>query len=194
VADGGLRHAGRPGGIPAAIELFAFAQWLDGLITYQRSSLGYLRPFNVGKTRTVGLEVAARAAPWRWLLAEVALTALDPRDTSRERVGANDILPFRSRLQVAPALGLRLGGKGWLDEATAEARYVHQSSRYADASGVVVLPAQGSLDLDLAASVGRRRAGLRGRVANLLDQPRSDVVGYPLPGRAFSLSLELAWP
>ncbi|MCU0656506.1 MAG: TonB-dependent receptor [Polyangiaceae bacterium] len=194
VVDGGGRLSGRAAGVPWAAELFVFSQWIDGLITYQRSSLGYLRPFNVGQTRTRGLEAAARALPLRWLLAEVAVTALDPRDTGGRGARANDILPFRSRLQVTPALGVRLERRGWVEEVSLEGRYVHQSSRYADASGVVVLPAQGGLDLDLAVAAWHRRLLARGRVVNVLDQVRSDVVGFPLPGRSFSASLELAWP
>lgn len=196
LVDSGLRHGGIVAGIPVALEVFAFAQWISELILYQRSSLGFLRPYNAGDTRTLGLEVAARAAPWRWLLAELALTALDPRDTSATRVGSNDLLPFRSRLQAAPALVIRPGGwaRWGLDETTLEARYVHQSSRYADGSGQVVLPAQGSLDLEVSALWWHRRLGLRGRAANVLDQVRSDVIGFPLPGRSFFFSLELSWP
>jgi iron complex outermembrane receptor protein len=195
IADAGLRHGGQVGGIPVAVELFAFAQWISDLIVYQRSSLGYLRPYNVGTTRTVGLEAAAKAMPWRWVVVEVALTALDPRDTSANRPGANELLPFRSRLQAAPAVAVRPGGWAeWgLDEVALEARYVHQSSRYGDASGQVVLPAQGSLDLELTTLWWRRRLGVRARGANVLDQPRRDVVGFPLPGRAFFASAELSW-
>jgi iron complex outermembrane receptor protein len=196
LVDGGLRHGGIVAGIPVALEVFAFAQWISELILYQRSSLGFLRPYNAGATRTLGLEVAARAAPWRWLLVELALTALDPRDTSTTRLGSNDLLPFRSRLQAAPALVIRPGGwaRWGLDETTLEARYLHQSSRYADGSGQVVLPAQGSLDLEVSALWWQRRLGLRGRAANVLDQVRSDVIGFPLPGRSFFFSLELSWP
>ena len=40
----------------------------------------------------------------------------------------------------------------------------------------------------------QRRLGARVRAANVLDQPRRDVVGYPLPGRSFHASVELSWP
>lgn len=194
VIDGGLRHSGRVEGMPVAVELFGFSQWISDLIVYKRSSLGYLRPYNVGQTRTMGVEATLRASPWRWLLAEVSLTGLDPRDVSPDRVGANDLLPFRSRLQAAPSLQLKISGYRMLDEAILKLHYIYQSSRYAEASGQVVLPAQGSLDLGLSLFFWQRRIGLRGRAANLLDQVRTDVVGYPLPGRSFFLSMEILYP
>ncbi|MCS6900880.1 MAG: TonB-dependent receptor [Myxococcales bacterium] len=195
ILDGGLRHHGRVWGIPTAFEIFAFLQQIADRIVYQRSSLGYLRPYNVGMTRTVGLEIAAQTRPWPWLTMGLALTALDPRDTSPNRLGANDILPFRSRLQAAPSMAVKPGGrKPWgLDETILEVRYVHQSSRYGDTSGQVLLPAQGSLDLELTSLWWRRRLGVRLRGTNVLDQPRRDVVGFPLPGRAIFASVELTW-
>ena len=196
VADAGWRGSGEPGGVPVALEVFGFVQWIDDLVVYQRSSLGYLRPYNVGSTRTLGFEGSARAAPWPWLRLELAVTLLDPRDTSSSRQGDNTILPFRNRLQAAPAVELRPGG--WraigLDETSVEARYLHQSSRYGDTAGQVVLPSQGSLDVDLGTRWWRRRVGVRVRAANVLDQRRSDTVGYPLPGRSFFASLDLAGP
>lgn len=196
VADAGWRGGGKPGGVAVGLEFFVFAQWISELVAYRRSSLGYLRPYNVGRTRTLGAELSARAAPRRWLLAEVAVTALDPRDTSPDRQGDNDLLPFRSRLQVAPSLTALLGALPalGLSEAALAASYLHQSSRYADGSGQVVLAAQGSLDLDLDTRWWGRRLGARLRAANVLDQARRDVVGYPLPGRSLHLSADLTWP
>lgn len=195
VLDGGLRGGWSRGSSGASFELFAFAQSIAGLVTYRRSALGYLRPYNVGQSRTLGVEAAARGVHGGWLLAEVAATALDPRDTTEGRQGAS-ILPFRSRLQVAPSLGARVGkrpGLG-LDEATIELRYLHQSSRYGDGSGQVVLPSQGSLDVELSTWWLRRRVGASVRATNLLDQTRRDLIGYPLPGRAGFASLDLSWP
>jgi iron complex outermembrane receptor protein len=72
--------------------------------------------------------------------------------------------------------------------------YVHQSSRYADPAGLELIPAQGSLDIELEAHLSADRINLRTRASNLLGQSRFDVIGYPLPGRSLAASLELSWP
>jgi len=71
------------------------------------------------------------------------------------------------------------------------ARLVYQSSRYADPAGQAVIPEQASLDVDAAVEGLGGAAVLRGRVSDLLDSPRFDVVGFPLPGRSAFVSLEL---
>jgi iron complex outermembrane receptor protein len=197
VADLGVRGSGSLGGDrSASVDAFVFAQRIDDLVSYRRSSLGYLRPFNVGQSRTLGAEFQGNFAPVAWFVLGLSLTVLDPRDTTPGRPLTNSILPFRSRLTAAPSAELRVppipalalsGGRAAL-------LYVHQSSRYADPAGLELIPAQGSLDLELEARLSADRIGLRARATNLLAQSRFDVIGYPLPGRSLAASLELTWP
>ncbi len=188
--DGVFREAS------AYLDAFVFAQQIDDLVSYRRSSLGYLRPFNVGQSRTLGAEIQGTFAPTGWLSFGLALTVLDPRDTTPGRSLVNDIIPFRSRLTAAPSAELRVPAVPaiWLSGGRAALFYVHQSSRYADPAGLAVIPAQGSLDLELEARLSADRVGLRARATNLLAQSRFDVIGYPLPGRSLAASLELTWP
>ena len=62
-----------------------------------------------------------------------------------------------------------------------------------DPAGLVVLPEQGSLELEAEATLVDDHITLRGRVADALDQTRTDLIGYPLPGRSFYLSMEARW-
>lgn len=194
-ADVGVRGAVDLGaGASAYGDLFAFAQASDDLVAYERSALGYVRPFNVGRARLLGTEARARVSPVPPLLVEVAATLLDPRDTTPGRAAGNDILPFRSRLVLAPRVELGSRSLPVVSSARVEARYVHESSRYADPAGLVVVPAQGSLDVELEVRVLSSHLALRARLANLLDQARFDVIGYPLPGRAAFFSAEVSAP
>jgi iron complex outermembrane receptor protein len=75
----------------------------------------------------------------------------------------------------------------------AELRWVYQSSRYADNAGLAVIPEQSSLDAELLAQTADGRFTARLRATDVLDTPRFDVVGFPLPGRSAFASLEETW-
>ncbi len=192
IVDAGLRAEAGRGGARAAVELSAFAQWTTDLVTYERSSLGFVRPYNTDGARTLGAELDARAEASRHLSVAVAATAVDPRTTTEGRAG--DLVPFRSRLTLSPSARAAVGPAGALDELALTARYVYQSSRVADRRGLVVLPAQARVDLELTASFARARLQVAGRVANALGARLVDTLGFPLPGRAYFASFEVVGP
>ncbi len=194
--DVGVRAGGRAGPLGEAyLDAFAFARGARDLVGYRRSSLGYVVPYNVGRARVAGLEAALGVTPLPFLQAELSATLLDPRDTTPARDVTNDVLPFQSRLTLAPRLRFFRGPLPalGLSAASLSASYLHQASRFADPAGLVVLPSQGSFDLEAEAEVARSHLALRARAANLFDQTRFDLVGYPLPGRAAYLALEARW-
>ncbi|RLB63184.1 MAG: hypothetical protein DRI90_07440, partial [Deltaproteobacteria bacterium] len=80
-----------------------------------------------------------------------------------------------------------------LDRATVGVRYRYRSSRFADPAGLIVIAADGQLDLDGSLSFLDRKIALRWRLANLMNQRTFDLVGYPLPGRAGHVMLEAWW-
>jgi iron complex outermembrane receptor protein len=192
--DAGLAVGGRRGSIEGYAQLDGFVRWSDRLIAFRRSSFGAARPYNVGSARVLGMEAALGVRAWRWLGASLALTLLDPRDTSSDRQTQNDLLPFRSRATVAPML--EVSSPPWrtiaLDGAALSVRYLYRSSRVVDPAGLVVLPESGQLDLDVDARFHGHLVA-RARVSNVLDQRVVDVLGYPLPGRAAHASVEIEW-
>jgi iron complex outermembrane receptor protein len=127
----------------------------------------------------------------RGLTLETTVTLLDARS-----VGAtgNDVIPFQSRLVLAPRVQYEHKFDGHtLRAARAYALYTYQSSRYADAAGLVVVPAQGVLDLFAEAQLWGDALALRARLSNVNDERRFDIVGYPLPGRALFVTAEAKW-
>ncbi len=179
----------------AYVDTFAFLRTASDLIAWRRATTGYVRPYNVASARVGGLEVLAGAGIAGLLDLEVAATLLDPRDTSEDRVEHNEFLPFRSRLVASPSMRLysHAWGRSGIDEVAFVTRYTYQSSRYADSAGLVVIPAQGALDLEASMVVLQDHLALRLRLADALDQPRFDTIGYPLPGRAWYGAGELRW-
>jgi len=182
-----------PGSRPLYVGLSGYARKVENLVTFVRTAQDYVVPTNLGEARVMGLELEAGAGFARYFAGDLSLTLLDPRDQTPGRTLVNDIVPYQSRLVVAP--GLRATspalGDALLDRASLGMRLVYQSSRYADPAGQAVIPEQATFDVDATFECLDGHAMLRGRVADLFDAPRFDVVGFPLPGRSFFVSLEL---
>ncbi|HEY5375210.1 MAG TPA: TonB-dependent receptor [Polyangiaceae bacterium] len=176
-----------------SLDLFAFVRWSNDLISYQRSAIGYVRPFNIGAARVAGLELQAAYHPVPFLLFELAGTLLDPRDTSPVRP-RNDLLPYQSQVALSPRVELRARfRRAIIDSAKANVSYFYESSRYADRAGLIVVPEQGSLDVGAELHLARAHLNVSARLANVLGQTRFDLIGYPLPGRAAYLAMETEW-
>jgi iron complex outermembrane receptor protein len=192
-ADVGARAQQRFGALQLWADVAAYARRADRLVSYVRAAQGYLVPVNIRSARVLGLETAAGADYASHVDADVSLTFTDPRDVTDERRLQNDILPFRSRFVASAGLGVKTGAHlpGTLDRSRARVIFLHQASRYGDPAGLIVIPAQSTFDLELSQAFFSERAMLRARAADLFDAARFDVVGYPLPGRSFFVSLEV---
>lgn len=196
-ADLGLRvQTPRLSAIDGAyIDAFVFGHWVDGLIAYERTAQGYVTPYNVGRARVLGAELLAGVALTKIVRAEVVATALDPIDTSPHRTTVNDILPYRSKLIGGPRLRAdwKFSNRDGLSGVGGEINALYQSSRYIDPAGLGVIPQQTTVDLEIDATWFNGLLTLRGRIADLFDAKRTDIVGYPLPGRSAYFGLETSW-
>ena len=171
-----------------------FSRWADELIAYRRSSFNAVRPYNAQSARVAGIEGALGGWLSRYLQLRLSLSWMDPRDTSGDAL-ASDTLPLRARLLAHSRVTvrsppLRIIG---LDFAELWCGYRHLSTRKADPAGLIELPAQHLLDAELVLTWRRPRLALRSRVTNLIDQRASDLLGYPLPGRAYHGAMEAQW-
>ncbi len=175
-----------------AADLFGFVRKVNDLIAYEGSTR-YIVPFNVGSARVAGLELLTsyRAAPFA--LFELSATWLDPRNTSPRRP-VNDLLPYRSRLTLVPRVELRsrLFARP-IDSGKVSVSYFYESSRYVDKAGLIAIPEQGWMDVEAELGAFSEHVMLRARLANVFNQPRSDLLGYPLPGRAAFAAVEIKW-
>jgi iron complex outermembrane receptor protein len=178
----------------AFLDAFAFARWADSLIAYERAGQGYVLPYNVGSARVLGVELLGGVGFARVVRAEVAATLLDPRDTSANRTTVNDILPYRSRLIASPRLRAdwKRASRDGVSGAGVELRALYQASRYADPAGLGVIAEQTTVDVEgYVAWFGILT--VRARVADLFDDQRTDIIGYPLPGRSAYVGMEATW-
>ncbi len=180
-----------------AADVTGFGRLASGLITYQRSSAGILKPYNLGDARVLGLESAVSVRVLRALAADVSLTWMDARDTSPERSTTRNAIPFLSRLVVTPSLAAELRDVvpeiRW-DLARVGVDLLYRSTRTADPAGLVTLPEALDLGASVACGFARGAFTARARLTNLLDRPSTDLLGYPLPGRAFHIGIEAVTP
>ncbi|WP_437304583.1 TonB-dependent receptor domain-containing protein [Sorangium sp. So ce388] len=177
-----------------SLELLGFSRLASALVAYRRSGLGAVRPYNVQGARVLGLELTASASALDHVRAALTLTALDPRDTSPERGIVSDLLPFQSRLVAAPSLEA-YAEPGWLGggRASLGARLLYRSSRVADRAGLLVLPEQAAVDVELAVLALDRRLSGRLAVENATGARMLDAVGFALPGRSVHAAMEVWW-
>jgi iron complex outermembrane receptor protein len=192
-ADLGVHAAGRSRRFDGSIDAFGFARRVTDLVAYRQNFLGVVVPYNVGRARVLGAELAGSGAFDGILRAAFAATLLDARDTSPDRALANDVLPFRPRLYLTELTELvtesALAPIG-IDRASAGVRVTHRSSRYADPAGLIVIPDETVVDLETSASFLHRAMTARISFRNIFDQRQVDTVGLPLPGRSVMASLE----
>ncbi len=167
---------------------FVFARFSEDLIAYASSPLGYARPYNSDRARTLGAELDATFArgPLRMAL---PVTLLDGRRI--DGVDAETRLPYVPLLQATPRVELVVPtNAGLFRTFSPYVSLVLLTARNADRAGLVVVPAQTSLDAGFAWAAESERFVLRMRATNLLDARRYDLVGYPLPGRSAYASVE----
>lgn len=174
------------------LDASAFARFATDLIAYVRTAQGYLHPVNRDTSRSLGGEVSIGGHPIKNLTLEANVSLIDARDTSDNRATKNSVLPF-----ISPATAFARGEYRWqlshvsaVQDLLFGARSSFQSSRYADPAGLGVIPSQFFVDLELGATSPEEHFVLRARISNLFDANRFDVVGFPLPGRSFFVSLE----
>jgi iron complex outermembrane receptor protein len=192
--DAGFTARTRPTrAIVLDLQAFGFARFAEQLIAYQRSALGYVRPYNVSDSRTLGVEVALASQWFDHVALRGQLTALDPRDTSVGRAVTNDLIPLLSRLTVSGELEGYVEKVGELDRAWLSLLLRYRGGRVADPAGLIVIDEQFVTDLTAGVLGFERRIALRARLENVFDVAQFDTVGYPLPGRSFFASLEFSY-
>jgi len=172
------------------VDAAAFARTSDDLVAFRRSSLGYVRPYNVGQARFFGGEISAEGTFVRHLRARTDVSLLDPRDVSESSL-QNDLIPFRSQLTASQELEVFTQDMGRILSYLGLTAYLtYRSGRVADPAGLIVIPEQVVVDMAARAEVMHRLA-VRLRAENLLQAARFDALGFPLPGRTVFLSAEV---
>jgi vitamin B12 transporter len=183
---GAFSHDGPRGGL--TVEASLFGAMVDDLIQFQQDAYGRAHPRNIGHARILGVESQVQGRLGRWGRLLTTLTFDDARDTSASTASRARQLPLRPRfrsytrpeLRGAELGGLRFGAYSDLDVTSGD---------YLDPANLVEVPRR--VLVGAGAWVEWPDAGIRllASAQNLGDSRISDVAGFPLPGRAFYLTL-----
>jgi iron complex outermembrane receptor protein len=194
--DVGARASTRADIVDFAAELVFFGRLAEDLIEYKRSAAGTVRPYNVGTARFLGAEALAAAKLAGFVSLDGSVAFTDARDVSEDRTLVNDRLPFQAPWVATAGASVDLDDLGpdeIVSGATAGAQFLYRSTRFADAAGLVTLPSQVLLDLEAGIRLTRDMLRFDVRISNVLGDVTTDLVGYPLPGRAFHAELTGDW-
>lgn len=188
--DLGLSFAAQAGDLRFDADVFAFALATSNLIAYRQTGPSAIAPYNVGSARIVGAEAIAGVQAFRHFRGQLVATVIDPRDVTPGRGEANSLLPFRSRLTTVASAELFTDvSRSLLDYVGSVVRLSQRSSKYADTAGLIVIPEQYVMDVEVNARFERERFVARLALENVLDSREVDMVGAPLPGRSIFISL-----
>lgn len=168
----------------------AFAVLSDDLIEFQQNASGVARARNLGSARVLGVESSAELA-YGCARFHAQATWTDARDESDSAATHDKQLPYRPRVHVAvrPELrgiaagGVELGGYVDLDIT---------SGNYVDAANLVAVPSRTRLGAGASLGLDRGRVRFIVSADNLTGAQESDLLAYPLPGRALYVTVALA--
>jgi iron complex outermembrane receptor protein len=182
-----VRLDGSRGGV--TLDASAFGARVEDLIQFQQDAYGRAHPRNIGSARIAGVETSAEARLSQWARLVAQLTYTDAQDTSNIRAHNGRQLPLRARYRayLRPELRRLSLGRGF--EIGTYADLDMTSGDFLDAANLVEVPAR--VMFGAGASIDWAPTGLSlvASGQNLGDSRISDVAGFPLPGRAFYLTL-----
>jgi iron complex outermembrane receptor protein len=189
-ADLGAAYAHEVGPLGVTADAAAFAVVTDDLIQFQQNAYGVARARNIGKARVLGLESSAEV---RWHAARLYAqgTLTDARDRSDNVAAADHQLPYRPRVHATARPELR----GFVVRGAELGAYLELdfiSGNYVDPANLVELPSRMMLGAGASLGLDHGHVSIIASATNLTDASVNDVLAYPLPGRAFFVTVALA--
>ncbi len=166
-------------------ELRAFGTAITDLVVYRRTEASQIVPENRDAARVLGLEARVSGTILRWIELMGALTALDARDASTER-----LLPLRPPLAAAARAGVRLMPGDPITSLRAFVDLEFVASTFADSANLVALPERARFGLGVVLEV-MAHAEVSLTIRDVFDARGLDLLGAPLPGRSIALALTL---
>ena len=161
-----------------------YASRYEDLISYEAYPPGAARPYNFADARVLGLEAEGEWRPHPLVSGALSYTWMVSADLQRDGRFYLRELPYRPRHKLFARV---LAGPRWL---TGRVELAAQSAHALTRDGVLVLPGRAFVHAGLSTTWGSRpELTVTAEARNLLDARAEDFVGYPLPGRAFFLSV-----
>lgn len=174
----------------AMVQVVAFYARIEDLILYEVVSGGVSKPFNFHDAEIRGGEAEALVRPLPWLALSGSYSLAKTRNLRDDPRFFHKELPFRPAHRVYG----RIAASGDGMEAFVDAAW--QSEQFLNRANSDQLPAWAAVGGGAAMRLARFpwELWLAARVDNAFDELRLDQLGFPQPGRAFTLSLRATSP
>ncbi len=173
--------------IQASVDATGFVQDAQNLIRYRPNTAFQYVAENIGLSRSIGLEFAARASvAWSNLMLGVdcAITAMNALDLTR-----NKMLPLRSPLTGYARLSFANAPQdAWHGSVFVDVEHVDVT--FLDPENLIRQPARTRVSLGIALTV-QRTFRFAASLLDVGDARGFDVLGYPLPGRELRVEIGL---
>lgn len=170
--------------LSGSFEARFFRSAISDLIRGVRNNQDQIIFQNIDDADLLGVEIGARGELTEHAVVTTAINYLQTRNNF------GNALPFRSPLTALSRLEghtRRLGT--WVNDLVAYLEIRHTKGGYADAANRVPFPTRTTLELGAQAVVVRRQLVATFSARNIFDVHTFDVLGFPLPGRSFAVSL-----
>jgi outer membrane cobalamin receptor len=189
-ADVGAAYDISAGALALTADAAAFAVMTEDLIQFQYNAYGVARARNIGRARILGIESSGEL---RFHAASLyaQLTWTDARDRSNSAAAADRQLPYRPLLHLTVRPELRRMRVGAV-EVGAYLELDVSSGNYVDPANLVRLPSRVLLGAGASLQLDDGRVRLVASASNVTDASVIDMIAYPLPGRAFYLTIAFA--
>ncbi len=176
--DGGLRWSGGP----TSLEFAVFDHRYEDLIQFVHTSQATSRPVNIGSARVYGIEISAQRRLGRYVNLSGNYTYQNARNRSEIPYLTGNVLPNR------PPHALFARATAQLGRFTAAYDYSLEDGSFLDQSNRRPLSSRHIHNAGVKLNTGRRfQIGMEAK--NIFGAQIADTWGYPLPGRAFFVSV-----
>ncbi len=179
--DLGIRSEASGSNWRGHISLRAYANFVQDLIRYSINSQYQAVPRNTDRARVVGAELGAQASVSNLSNITVATGWLRAVNPDAQNLPLRPPFHLYARIEGPEFMWGVVSGRSYVD-------FYYLSANYLDDANLVELPARSLLGAGVRATV-TSHTELVFRIENILDQQRQDLVGFPLPGRSFTLLL-----
>ncbi|HOX28037.1 MAG TPA: TonB-dependent receptor, partial [bacterium] len=168
-------------GLPGMLELSAFRNVSDNMIVFVQNSQKTSQPRNIGRALVRGVESTLSFSPSaRWNLS-ANFTYQNARDDSLIPFRRGNFLPGRHEREIGLRAEYKIHEwKMWCDSS-------HSSGSFLDSANIYPVPERNVANAGVTFTGGGTTVTVEGK--NLSDNRVSDIMGFPLPGRSFYLTV-----
>jgi vitamin B12 transporter len=190
-AELGLLHAASylPRPHRLRLEAHAFVSDVDDLIQFVSTSQNVSRAENLDRARLMGFEGSLRADLLRHLRLTTNYSWLRARNRGELAARVDKALPLRPASRWYLRAELYQGPRAWLKEASFYLDVDWIAGNYLDNANLVWLPHRQIFGLGAELQIIPAGLRLAASVKNLAAERSLDLVGHPVPGRRYTLSL-----